>query len=76
MASLLAFVVFTTAMAQHDLSLRSLLILLAPGLITAALYKYAQKNFSDFLYYFILDGLMALSALSSLLIGFRYSKKD
>lgn len=70
--SLLAFVVFTVAMTQHGLPQLSLPVLLTPGVITVALYRYAQKNFSDFLYYFVLDGLMAMSALSSLLLGFRY----
>ena len=44
-------------------------MLLIPGAITAALYSYARKNFSDLLYYFVLDGLMALSALLTLLFG-------
>jgi|SRR5688572_15956831 len=68
-ASLLAFAFFTMAMTQYGLSFRIFLNLLAPAAITAALYSYAQKHFSDFLYYFILDGLMATSALSSLIIG-------
>jgi 4-hydroxybenzoate polyprenyltransferase len=44
-------------------------ILLTPGIIVASLYNYAKKNFSDYLYYFILDGLMMLSAL--LMLVFR-----
>jgi hypothetical protein len=28
----------------------------------ASLYSYAKKTTSDYLYYFLLDGLMALSA--------------
>ncbi len=69
MASLLAFAVFTMAMFQHGLPWLSLLVLLAPAVIAAALYSYAQKNFSDFLYYFILDGLMALPAIFALIIN-------
>lgn len=40
-----------------------ILFLLIPGAITMALYKFARKNFSDYLYYFALDGLMMFSAI-------------
>jgi hypothetical protein len=43
--------------------------LLVPGVIVLLLYNYAKRNFSDYLYYFILDGLMMLSAL--LMLVFR-----
>jgi 4-hydroxybenzoate polyprenyltransferase len=46
-----------------------LAILLIPGLIVGALYKTAKKSFSDYLYYFILDGLMMFSGL--LMLVFR-----
>ena len=61
--SLLAFGVFTAWMLQFGQSFTTIFILLIPGIIIAALYNYARRNFSDFLYYFVLDGLMALSAL-------------
>ena len=67
--SLLAFVILTILMSRHGLSNLSLIILLIPGGITAALYTYSQKSSSDFLYFFILDGLMAFSAVSTLLVG-------
>jgi 4-hydroxybenzoate polyprenyltransferase len=51
---------------QH--SLFTLAILLLPGLITAAIYQTAKKNFSDYLYYFLLDGLMMLSGLIMLIL--------
>ncbi|MBC7848116.1 MAG: UbiA family prenyltransferase [Chitinophagaceae bacterium] len=37
-------------------------LLIAPALLTAALYPVARKNHSDYLYYFVLDGLMMISA--------------
>ena len=37
--------------------------LLTPALLLISLYKYAKRNFSDYLYYFVLDGLMMLSGL-------------
>jgi len=45
----------------------SISLLIIPGIITFALYNYARKNFSDMLYYFVLDGLMALSAILMLI---------
>ncbi len=37
-------------------------LLLLPAIFTASLYSFATRHFSDRLYYFILDGLMALPA--------------
>ncbi len=45
--------------------------LLVPGILTALLYPYAKKNFSDYLFYFVLDGLMMLSALLMLILPSR-----
>ena len=42
------------------------LILLLPGVLVAALWNRATTDFSDMLYYFLLDGLMAISALLTL----------
>ena len=60
-SSFLLSYVFTTAM---------LLALLLPVLILGLLYYPSKRNFSDYLYYFILDGLMMLSAPLLLLIKF------
>jgi 4-hydroxybenzoate polyprenyltransferase len=46
-----------------------IILLLIPGIITGFLYDQARRNFSDMLYYFVLDGLMALSALLMLIPG-------
>jgi 4-hydroxybenzoate polyprenyltransferase len=67
--SLLLFVTSTICLLFYQYSLLTIFILLIPGIITAALYNYARENFSDIFYYFILDGLMALPALLTLLIG-------
>jgi 1,4-dihydroxy-2-naphthoate octaprenyltransferase len=67
--SLFLFFVSTGLMLFYDYSLFTIFILLLPGIITASLYNHARKNLSDIFYYFILDGLMALSALLMLLIG-------
>lgn len=43
-------------------SIPVVLALLIPGIVVSALYSPSKKNSSDYLYYFILDGLMMLSA--------------
>ncbi|MEP6749612.1 MAG: UbiA family prenyltransferase [Bacteroidota bacterium] len=61
--SMLLFSVFTIALYVSGFTLSAISLLLVPGAIVAALYNYAKKNFSDYLYYFVLDGLMMLSGL-------------
>lgn len=38
-------------------------LLVIPGIITGALYRESKRNFSDYLYYVVLDGLMMFSGL-------------
>ncbi|MGE5518644.1 MAG: hypothetical protein ACM3VS_01875 [Candidatus Dadabacteria bacterium] len=45
-------------------------VLFFPGIIVALLYYPSKTNYSDYLYYFILDGLMMLSAPFLILIKF------
>lgn len=61
--SMIAFVVFTLCLLFAGNSLISVIILVIPGLILALIYKRSKTSVSDYLYYFILDGLMMLSAL-------------
>jgi len=61
--SLIVFAVSTLLLYSYNYTILSIIILLIPGIITACLYNYARQNFSDLFYYFILDGLMAFSAL-------------
>ncbi|MEI9910540.1 MAG: hypothetical protein WDO71_13235 [Bacteroidota bacterium] len=63
MLSMIVFAGSTIGLLFYQYAVLTILILLVPGIITAALYNYVRKNFSDLLYYFVLDGLMALSAL-------------
>lgn len=67
--SLLIFFLSTLALLFYGHPIERLLILLLPGLLVASLYKYAKLNFSDYLYYFVLDGLMMLSGLLILILG-------
>lgn len=68
-ASLVVFGACTIGMTFFDQPFSTVFMLLLPGALTALLYNYARINFSDLLYYFVLDGLMALSAVLTLLFG-------
>lgn len=61
--SMLLFVFFTGALYSCGFKATIIFFLLVPGIIVAGLYNYAKRNFSDYLYYFVLDGLMMLSGL-------------
>ncbi len=67
--TILLFIITTIGMGYYGYGTISMLLLLLPGIITACLYNYARKDFSDLLYYFVLDGLMALSAILMLIAG-------
>jgi 4-hydroxybenzoate polyprenyltransferase len=64
------FFLTTAAMTFFGYSIVQLILLLIPGGITVLLYRYSKRNFSDYLYYFVLDGLMGLSGL--LMLFFRF----
>jgi 1,4-dihydroxy-2-naphthoate octaprenyltransferase len=67
--SLIIFFVSTIALFMYDFTPTVVLILLLPGIITAVLYNYSRRHYSDTLYYFVLDGLMMLSSLVMLFIS-------
>ncbi|HMH34383.1 MAG TPA: UbiA family prenyltransferase [Puia sp.] len=67
--SLCLFTAATLALAWYGYSNRTIILLLVPGLILLVLYAHAKKNFSDYLYYFVLDGLMMLSGPLMLIFG-------
>lgn len=66
--SLLVYAIFTCVLLHYGFSGLVVGLLLMPGAVTALLYRYASKNFSDMLYYFVLDGLMALAPVLTLFI--------
>lgn len=68
-SSLFVFAIFTCLLYKYDYHFDTIFILLLPGIIAAAMYNHFTKNFSDTLYYFFADGLMALSALIMLVLG-------
>jgi 4-hydroxybenzoate polyprenyltransferase len=65
--SLMLFSFFTITLYWFQYSLLTIIILLLPGIIVASLYNYSKKNFSDYLYYFVLDGMMMFSGLLMLI---------
>jgi 4-hydroxybenzoate polyprenyltransferase len=67
--SLTLFAVTTIWMLEYSYRLIDVFILLLPGIITGCLYNYARRNFTDFFYYLVLDGLMAFSAMLMLITG-------
>ncbi|MGC4034697.1 MAG: hypothetical protein QM764_01960 [Chitinophagaceae bacterium] len=67
--SLIAFVAFTFLMLNGNSSLKSVVFLLIPGIITATLYNYGKRTLNDLFFYFILDGLMMFSSLLMIIFG-------
>lgn len=63
-------VLITSFLLLNSFSVAEMIALLIPVLILSLLYYPSKRNFSDYLYYFILDGLMMLSAPLLLLIKF------
>jgi len=66
--SIIIFAVSAIALSIYNYTAYTIIILLIPGIITAGLYNYAKKNYSDYLYYFVLDGLMMFSGLLMLIL--------
>jgi len=61
--SIITFFVLCILLKQVGVQWINIIILIIPALLLISLYKYAKRNFSDYLYYFVLDGLMMLSGL-------------
>lgn len=68
--SLVLFVATTVMLPFYGISKAAVAALLLPGFVTGALYSTAKKNHSDYLYYFVLDGLMMFSSLITVFLPF------
>lgn len=66
-AAIILSIITAVGLHWYNYSWYSTTILLVPPVIVASIYPYAKKNFSDYLYYFVLDGLMMLSPLIMLI---------
>jgi len=62
-SSLFIFLLTTAGLYEEGFSLTNCIALFVPGLILACLYNYSKRSSSDYLYLFVLDGLMMLSAV-------------
>lgn len=61
--SIIAFIVLSLLLRQTGVQWIHIILLLVPAFLLISLYSYGKKNSSDYLYYFVLDGLMMLSGL-------------
>ncbi len=68
--SLIVFLISTAALYFYHFTVIAILFLLLPGVIVLLLFSKAKRNFSDYLYYFVLDGLMMFSALFTFFLRF------
>jgi 4-hydroxybenzoate polyprenyltransferase len=60
----------TSIVLIRSFTLGDVVILLVPVCLMGLLYNYSKRSTSDYLYYFLLDGLMALSAAILILANF------
>lgn len=67
--SLILFFISSAALSFYNYSAMDIIFLLIPGAILAALYPKTKRNYSDYLYYVVLDGIVMLSGL--LMVIFR-----
>jgi len=61
--SVLLSTTFFLLLTRLGIHWSNFILLLIPLLIVSLLFNHAKKNFSDYLFYFVLDGLMMLSGL-------------
>ena len=61
--SIIIFIILVFLLSKQGIEWGNITLLLVPSIILIPLYKYAKRNFSDYLYYFVLDGLMMFSGL-------------
>lgn len=62
-SSMILFYASTLALVFWHFTVFDIVFLLLPGVITAYIYPKSKENFSDDLYYIVLDGLMMFSGL-------------
>ncbi len=68
--SISIFSITTAGLAFLNFSVTNCLSLLIPGVIVGLLFNYSKQSPSDYLYYFVLDGLMMFSALFVFIMRF------
>ncbi|MEJ0102133.1 MAG: UbiA family prenyltransferase [Bacteroidota bacterium] len=68
-SSLIVFIFSSLSLLYYNYSIKAVIFLLIPGILTGLLYNYAKQNFTDLFFYLVLDGLMMLSALLMIVFG-------
>ncbi len=63
------FTIATFMLHQYAINTIQIAILLVPGVIVGLLFNYSKRHFTDFSYYFVLDGMMAFSSFLMLIPG-------
>ena len=61
--SIIVFFALSILLNHAGIQWINIILLLVPAFLVIGSYKYAKRNSSDYLYYFVLDGLMMLSGL-------------
>lgn len=61
--SVTVFIILVFFLSMVGIKWINIILLIIPAIVLILLYKYSKRNFSDYLYYFILDGLMMFSGL-------------
>ena len=67
---MLVFLITVIFLHLYDFPIIHLIGLLLPAIIVTRLYPFFKRNFSDYLYYFFLDGMMAFPALLTAILSF------
>ena len=65
--SMILFFFTSIALSWYYFPAFYIILLLIPGVILAALYPETKRNYSDYLYYVVLDGIVMLSGLLMLM---------
>ena len=64
------YLISTLMLHYYGFEPKEIILLLVPGVILLFIFPICTRNFDDYLYYFILDGLMMLSAILSIVMAF------
>jgi 4-hydroxybenzoate polyprenyltransferase len=65
--SMTLFFLTSAALSHYHYPAFYILLLLIPGAVVTAIYREAKRNFSDYLYYVLLDGMVMFSSLLMLI---------
>lgn len=68
--SMIVAIITSGLLYYYGFSITIIIALIAPAVVVAFSYPYLKKNLSDYLYYFYLDGMMALPALLTAFLSF------